>query len=362
MESLYLKYRPENLDDIIGQDNIIQTLKNASLNNRFSHAYLFSGHHGCGKTSTARILAKLLTCENIIDVKTCGKCKAYKTISDGISSDVKEMDAATNRGIEDVKLLKESSFWSPQELKRKIFIIDEVHQLSKEAISSLLKILEEPPSYLTFILCTTDVKKILPTILSRCQKFNFTTISSDLISKRLLFISEKEKIKITNSGSMMISKMAQGSMRDAVGYLEQLSVLFNNSINEEEIQKYFGIPSSRGIIKFIKFIIDGNIPIVLDYLNDLIISGAEINKILYDISDIFRKIMILKIDNNTKILDINKDESEELLKIGKELKISQLIKLSYLFSDIEEKNQYNINKRWIAESVIINCIATLSKK
>ena len=222
-KSLYLKYRPIQLEDIVGQRHIVATLKQASVNKEFSHAYLFSGHHGSGKTTTARILSCLMECENIKDGKVCGTCRSCRTIHAGVCSDVKELDGATNRGIDNVKMLIDAAQWSPQEFKKKIYLIDEAHQLSKEAISALLKIMEEPPSYLAFILCTTEINKILPTILSRCQRFNFAKIGSKDIAQRLIFISKNESINIEDDAISIISKMARGSMRDAIGYLEQIA-------------------------------------------------------------------------------------------------------------------------------------------
>jgi len=367
-KSLYLKYRPVQLDDLVGQKNVVATLKQASANNEFSHAYLFSGDFGCGKTSTARILSSLLTCENVKDGKVCGECRACKTIHTGISLDVKELDGATSRGIDDIKALIDSAQWSPQELKRKVYIIDESHQLTKEATSALLKILEEPPSYLTFILCTTEIKKIIPTILSRCQRFNFGKISSKDISVRLKYIADNEKINIDEDAIYRISQLARGSMRDAVGYLEQIGTIAGDkSINKIHIQKYFGVSGRDGILNIIKAIVDENIPLVLDQVNDMIMASVNVKQIMFEISDIFRNIMVLKSNNGketnniNKLIDLSDGEIEELNKISKSMKLSHLLKLAHLFSDVERKMDFNINDRWIMEATLINCIAVLRK-
>jgi len=362
-KSLYLRWRPAQLGDIVGQKPVVATLKQASINKEFAHSYLFSGNHGCGKTSTARILASLLTCENIKDGNVCGQCRACKTIHIGASLDVKELDAAANRGIDNVKSLIDSAQWSPQEFARKVYIIDEIHQLTKEATSALLKILEEPPSYLTFILCTTEVKKILPTILSRCQRFNFSKILSKDITGRLIFIAQAEKINIENDALMMIAKMARGSMRDAIGYLEQIATVASSKmITADHIQKYFGVVDRIGILAMVKAIIGGNIPLVLDQVNDMVMASADAKQIMFEVAETFRNAMILKAQKGqTKLIDLPDNEIAELKKISDVLQLSQLLKLAHLFSNIEKKIEFNINERWIMEATLINCVATLRK-
>lgn len=365
-KSLYLKYRPTQLEEVVGQRQVVATLKQASINNDFSHAYLFSGNYGCGKTTTARILSALMTCESVKDGKVCGQCRACKTIRSGASMDVKELDGASNRGIDNIKTLIDAALWSPQELKRKIYVVDECHQLSKEAISALLKIIEEPPEYLTFILCTTDVNKILPTILSRCQRFNFTKISSKDIAQRLSYISKQEKIAIDDDAINMIAKISRGSMRDAISCLEQIATAASNkipNITSQHVQKYFGLADRLGVINIVKAITDNNIHLLVDQVNDFVMASADVKQIMFEISDIFRNIMIIKAQNgNSKIIDLPDNEIQELKKMGESLKMSQLLKLAHLFSDIDKKISYNINERWIMEATLINCVALLRKE
>lgn len=361
-KSLYLKYRPVQLDDIVGQRPMVATLKQASLKEDFSHAYLFSGNHGCGKTSAARILATLMTCENVSEGKVCGTCDTCRSIHAGMCVDVKELDGATNRGIDNVKLLIEAAQWSPQQLKKKVYLLDECHQLSKEAISALLKTLEEPPSYLTFILCTTEANKILPTILSRCQRFNFNKISSKDIVQRLLFIANNEKINIAEDALLSISKMARGSMRDAISYLEQIAtVASGKNITASNVQKYFGLTDRLAIINIIKAISVSNIPLLLDQVNDMIISSVEPKQILFELSEMLRSIMILKAQNDARLIDLPDNEVQELKKYGEIFTMNNLLKMSHLFSDIDKKMSFNINERWIMEATLINCVAILGK-
>ena len=360
--ALYLTYRPSQLDDIVGQKYVVGTLKQASNKDMFAHAYLFSGNHGCGKTSSARILATLLNCENVSKGVLCGKCRACKTIPLGTSSDVKELDGATNRGIDDIKSLIESAQYSPQELKKKVYIIDEVHQLTKEATSALLKILEEPPSYLTFILCTTEIKKILPTILSRCQRFNFNKISSKDIAERLKHIADNEDINVSEDGCLLIGRISRGSMRDAVGYLDQIATLAQNKqITAQHIEKFFGVINRKAILNIIEAMKSKNLTLILDQVNDFIMAGVNAKTILTELSQVFRDIMILKIPNvNMNLVDLPDSEVEELKKIAESLKASHLIKLSKIFGDIERQIGYNINERWIMEATLLNCVSIIN--
>jgi len=242
-ETLYLKFRPFQLEDVIGQKHTTGTLKQASIANKFAHAYLFSGNRGCGKTTTARILANLLNCDNPKDGRVCGECRACKTIRDGVAMDVVELDGAANGNVENVQSLIEGANWSPSELKRKVYIIYECHCISSKAISALLKIVEEPPEYLVFVFCTTEPKKIPGTILSRAQRFNFRKISSKEIVGRLSYIAKQENIPITEGALFEIAKLSRGCLRDAIVPLEQIATIAaKKEVTEMAIQKYFGLP------------------------------------------------------------------------------------------------------------------------
>lgn len=363
-KTLYRKWRPAQLDDVVGQRQVIATLKQASLSNVFSHAYMFSGERGSGKTTTARILSSLMTCENVKDAKVCGQCRACKTIHAGVCLDVHEIDAASNRGIDNVKAIIDAASWSPQELNKKIYLIDEVHCLSKEAVSALLKILEEPPEYLNFIFCTTEANKILPTILSRCQRFNFGKIASKDISQRLLHIAKNENIKVDENGTILMAKMARGSMRDAIGYLDQIgTVAAGKNITAEHIHKYFGLADRLGIFNIVKAIVEGNISLLMDQVNDMIMASVDTKEIMYEISDVFRNAMVLRVqDGNVKLIDLPENEINELKKISANLSVSQLLKLAHLFADVEKKMTFNINERWITEATLINCASSLKNK
>ena len=361
-DALYLKYRPSQLEGVVGQPHLVQTLKQASINNKFAHAYLFSGNKGCGKTSSARILATLMNCENPSEGKSCGSCRACQTIPSGTAMDVIELDGAKQRLIADMNQLIDSASWSPQELKKKVFIIDECHQLSTTAISSLLKIVEEPPEYLIFIFCTTEMQKIPATILSRAQRHVFHKISSKEIAKRLGTIAEAEVIKIDEGSLHAIAQLGRGSMRDAIGYLEQIATAAGGkNISDKAVYKYFGVADRKGIYEMVQSMVSGNYALLLDQVNDMIVASVDIRSILYEISEVFRNILVIKAQGGeTRLVDLPDHEVSILIKLGQSMGLAQLDKLSKDFSTIEKELEYSINKRLVMESTLIRCTARLN--
>jgi DNA polymerase-3 subunit gamma/tau len=365
-DTLYLKWRPKQLDDLVGQPNLVQTLKQASISNKFAHAYLFSGNKGCGKTTSARIVANLMNCDDPKDGKVCGNCKACKTIPYGVAMDVVELDGAKQRKVEDINNLIDTASWSPQELKKKVFIIDECHQLSGTAISSLLKIVEEPPEYLTFIFCTTELQKIPDTILSRSQRHVFHKISSKAIAGRLSYIAKEESINVDEGSLHAIAQLGRGSMRDAIGYLEQIATAAGNSaISEEKVYKYFGVADRKGIYNIIQSMTTENYSLLLDQVNDMLVASVDIRSILYEISEVFRNILVIKAQGGeTRLVDLPDHEIKTLVKFGemKNMGLGQLDRLAKDFSTIEKELEYSINKRWILESTLVRCTARLNLK
>lgn len=362
--SLYLKYRPTQLDDLVGQKTFSQTLKQASKYDKFSHAYLFCGTKGCGKTSSSRIVANLMNCDNVKDGRVCGNCRACKSIPFGVAGDVIELDGAKQRKVEDINTLIEGASWSPQELKKKVFIIDEAHQLSSTAISALLKIVEEPPSYLVFIFCTTEPDKLPDTILSRSQRHIFNKISAGDVSGRLRYIAEQECIKIDDGALFSLAKMGRGSMRDAIGYLEQISTAAGEKeITEKAVYKYFGVADRKGVYDLVESMTKGDYSMVMEQCNDMIVASIDVRSLLYEVSEIFRNISMIKIQGEkTKLVDLPDHEIQKLAKLGQSMGLGQLDKLSKEFSTIEKELTYSINKRWIVESTLVRCTARLLNK
>lgn len=357
MIELYSKYRPLKLSDVVGQTHVVKTLAASAKQNRFSHAYLFSGNKGCGKTSTARILATLLNsskeqCENCYDIEV------LKSIQNGSSPDVLEFDGAKNRTVEEIDKFIQSAYFAPAVLNKKVLIIDECHQLSSKAISSLLKIVEEPPSYLTFIFCTTEFNKIPDTIVSRSQCYSFRKIGKKEIAQRLLAISTLENIKITESGAETIAYFADGSMRDAIGLLQQISTLAQGKeINDGNVSTYFGKVGLKGCMQLASYIFDKDVINCINCVNDLYVSNVNINSLMYELTEIMRKAMIIKSCNGDfEELNVDKEDLSEIIEISKNVDLKKMFNIYKNFSQIKKDLEYNINERWVMESAILNCI------
>jgi len=361
---LYLKYRPIRIEEVVGQKRVTATLTKAAKNNKIVHSYLFAGSRGCGKTTCARIAANLMNCENLIDGKVCGKCLACIKIPNKQSLDVLEIDGATNRGVDAIRALKDSANFFPSQLNYKVYIIDECHMLTTEAWNTLLSIVEEPPEFLKFIFCTTEPRKVIPTIISRCQRHNFERIPNREIAKRLRFIADNEKISIDDESLFLLSKISRGIMRDAIGSLEQIATVADDkSIVTKHVQAYFGAANRQGIINVLKAIIVGNIPLIINQVNDLVLASADVKDIMSEITELLRDIMLLKIpDVNISLVDLPDGEIEELKKMGESLSLNQIHKISRLFSDVEAQMVYHINERLIMETTLIYCSNALKQK
>ncbi len=295
--ALYRKYRPHNFDNLVGQDPIKTTLINALKAGKVSHAYLFTGPRGTGKTSTARIIAKALNCSGLQDnYEPCDKCEYCSDINDGRLIDLIEIDAASNRGIDEVRDLKEKIQFAPTRGKVKIYIIDEVHMMTKEAFNALLKTLEEPPDHAYFILATTEVHKIPETIISRCQRFDFKRISNKAIMTRLSYIAQVEKIKVDDQVFDAISRYADGGLRDAIGLIEQLTV--NNELKFETVQEVLGI-GGRQLIDDLLFYIESNdTKSALSLIHTLHDQGSDLKQFIHEFTDFIREKMIQAANEN----------------------------------------------------------------
>lgn len=281
--ALYRKYRPNNYDGVVGQDMIVKTLKNAVKEEKVSHAYLFSGPRGTGKTSVAKIFAKTINCMNPIDGVPCDECEICKLIDAEQTNDVVEIDAASNNGVDEIRDLKSKINLSPSICKYKVYIIDEVHMLSIGAFNALLKTLEEPPRHVVFILATTEMHKLPLTIISRCQNYNFKKITEDQMKIRLDYIVKEEQIKITNTALYEIARISDGGMRDAIGLLEQLYSYTDNNIDIKDVELLSSSVSKDDIAKTIQNIVDGNLNDVFKEVDIFYQEGKDFIKIAEDI-------------------------------------------------------------------------------
>jgi len=297
--SLYRKYRPHNFDNLVGQDNIKATLVNALKNNSVTHAYIFTGPRGTGKTSTARLLAKALNCLNLKDnYEPCNECEFCLAVSDGSLIDVIEVDAASNRGIDEVRDLREKISFAPSRSKYKIYIIDEVHMMTGPAFNALLKTLEEPPSHTFFILATTEAHKVPETIISRCQRFDFKRISRKALMTRLSFIAQKEGIAAEDTALELISRYVDGGLRDAIVLLEQLTI--NNELKSSYIQQVLGISGVDVLGKFYETLLNKDLHAALAIINELHSQGSDLRQFLHEFLDFLRDHLLEHIAKDEK--------------------------------------------------------------
>lgn len=297
-EVLYRKYRPTGFDEVIGQEHIVQTLKNAITHGAVAHAYLFVGPRGTGKTTLARILAKAVNCPEAVKHKgePCNECQNCQDISSGRALDIIEIDAASNRGIDEIRELREGARLSPTQMKYKVYIIDEAHQLTKEAFNALLKTLEEPPAHVIFILATTSADKMPPTILSRVQRFDFKKFSVAQIEAKLTAILAKEKVKAEPSAVRMIAHAAEGGLRDAESMLSQVLSHTHKELTEKTAQSVLGVASVKQVADFVDSMAKGDLKEMLVYINTFYNEGGSAEEFLKALANYTRKMTLLKID------------------------------------------------------------------
>ncbi len=292
-QALYRKYRPQTFDEVVGQKHITDTLKNQVKTGRLSHAYIFIGTRGTGKTTCARILAKAVNCENPVDGNPCGKCAACRGIQEGSIMDVVELDAASNSGVDSVRALRDEAVFSPADVKKRVYIIDEVHNLSLAAFNALLKILEEPPKHLMFILATTELHKVPATILSRCQRHIFHRIDTPLIAEHLLNISNKEGIKLMPQAAELIARLADGGVRDALSLLDQCSGA--EIIDTEAVYSAMGLAGNRRIAEMLSKILKHDSPEVLKEFSGMWMDGKDPATLLTELSNLLRDILMIQV-------------------------------------------------------------------
>ncbi len=355
------KYRPQTFDDLVGQAHVTRTLKNAVSQNRLAHAYLFVGPRGIGKTSTARILAKALNCVNGPTITPCGVCDSCKEITAGNSLDVLEIDGASNNGVEQVRELRDNVRYMPSKGHFKIYIIDEVHMLSSAAFNALLKTLEEPPPHVKFIFATTEPQKVLPTILSRCQRFDLHRIPANLIAQHLQFIAGKEKITLDAAAAHAIAKGADGGLRDAESMLDQLVAFCGEKIAEPDVLSVFGFTSEQTVANFTDKILQGLTPEALDLLHAEGENGKDMMKLMSDLIAYLRDLLVSKVKPDALVEDLNPELQKSLEAQAAMIETDRLLELIDQFAAAEGRMKWAPNKRLHFEVAVIKAIQTLSQ-
>lgn len=291
-KALYRKYRPLTFDDVVGQEHITSTLKNQVQSGRMTHAYLFVGTRGTGKTTCAKILSKAVNCHHPENGDPCNKCPSCIGINNGSVLDVVELDAASNNGVDHIRAIRDEAVYTPSEVRKRVYIVDEVHMLSTAAFNALLKILEEPPEHLIFILATTELHKVPATILSRCQRYSFKRITAEDIAKRLEYVASKEQIELTPDAAALLARLADGSMRDALSLMDQCRS--SQTIDEAQVMSCIGLAGAQETIKLLHCVETGDTDTALSILNTLYMAGKDPGGVLNELSAAMRDITVMR--------------------------------------------------------------------
>lgn len=344
--ALYRRFRPAIFSDVVGQEHITTTLKNQVIADRVGHAYLFTGCRGCGKTSSAKILARAVNCLNPQGGEPCNECEICKAALEGSLTDIVEMDAASNNSVDDIRAIRDEVNFLPTLAKYRVYIIDEVHMLSPGAFNALLKTLEEPPKHVKFILATTEPQKLPATILSRCQRFDFKKISEENISLNLSKICKECEIEYSDRALNLIAELSEGAMRDALSILERCSQGEENNITEENVKELVGIPKLEYISGIFKAITEYNVDLGTEIVNKIILEGKDIDNFLWEVVKYARDIMILKTTNNLSNIYSENDKST-MSKIAEVLNKDRIFGIIYSLSDLENEIKWSSQKNII---------------
>ena len=361
-QALYRKYRPQTFDDVVGQMAVTQTLKTQLTNNQLSHAYLFTGSRGTGKTSCAKILAKAVNCLNPQDGNPCNCCAACKAIDSGSCMDVLEIDAASNNGVDNVRDLRDDAVYSPSQVKMRVYIIDEVHMLSISAFNALLKIIEEPPEHLLFILATTELHKVPATILSRCQRFSFRRISQEDIAARLQFVAYQENIDLEDSAARVLSRMADGGMRDALSLLDQCASATAGELTAQRVYACLGIAGEQKAAQMLSYIVQKNTKEALTLFNRLYAEGKDLSALMDELICLCRDVLILKTAPDAGLTMLSGvAEDREAAAFVKTVSTGELIRYLNLLQQTLASFTRSASRRMDAEICILNmCQGELS--
>ena len=354
-QALYRKYRPQTFDDVVGQLAVTQTLKTQLLTGKMSHAYLFTGSRGTGKTSCAKILAKAVNCLHPENGNPCNRCSACRSIDEGSCMDVLEIDAASNNGVDNVRDLRDDAIYSPSQVAKRVYIIDEVHMLSISAFNALLKIIEEPPEHLLFILATTELHKVPATILSRCQRFSFRRISQEDIAARLQYVAYQENIDMDENAARIIARLADGGMRDGLSLLDQVASATTGMLTAEKVYNCLGIAGTRSCGELMSSIADHRTREALELFNRLYAEGKDLSAMLDELACMSRDLMIMKTAPGTGVTMLSGVATdEEVSALTERFSTGELVRMMTLLQQTISGFARSGSRRMDAELCIMN--------
>ena len=355
-QAIYRKFRPKIFDDVLGQEHVTRTLKNQIMSHNIAHAYLFSGIRGTGKTSTAKIFARAVNCLNNHEGNPCNECEICISILDETNMDVIEMDAASNNGVDDIRELRDKVMFLPVKSKYKVYIIDEVHMLSKGAFNALLKTLEEPPEHLLFILATTEPQKIPATILSRCQRFDLKRINADIIVENMKKICNELEIKYEEKALKLIAANSEGAMRDAQSILDRC-ISFNSQVDYDTVINLLGTVNYQVVLEAVEAIVDKNIVKAMSLVDNILNSGKELTFFLDELIICFRNMLIIKTTNSSdNLMRISEDETNEIIELNKKISVEEIVKIIEELSIAQSECKKALNPRVLLETKLIKML------
>lgn len=350
------KWRPMVFEDVVGQEHVTRTLMNALKNGRIAHAYIFAGPRGVGKTTTARLLAKAVNCEKQPAVNPCNQCASCKSITEGNSMDVIEIDGASNRGIDEIRNLRENIRFAPASSRYKIYIIDEVHMLTKEAFNALLKTLEEPPAHAIFIFATTEIHRVPLTILSRCQRFDFKRIPLEKIQAQLQKIVQAEGIQANPDALLLIARKADGSMRDAESILDQMISFSENELTMEQVRQSLGLIAEETYFEFMELMKKRDVAATLQYANKIFTSGHDPVDFLQGMQEHFRNLLLANAIQDEKMLNVSGAFKQQYFHWGKQFTPQDLIHIIHLLAESENKIKYSSLPQLTLEMLLLKIV------